>query len=84
MEMPGLWKAWKAKTGLPTLSTSPLGISPKASEIPTFPQLRRRGRMEKWKTKSRFSTFPPPRFVSLKTKKPAQAGFAQPAALRAA
>jgi hypothetical protein len=40
--------------------------------------------MEKWKTKSRFSTFPPPRFVSLKTKTPAQAGFALPAALRAA
>src|SRR3954453_12040700 len=24
VEMPGLWKAWKAKSGLPTLSTSPL------------------------------------------------------------
>ncbi len=59
-EMPGLWKAWKAKGRLPTLSTSPLEISPKAGEIPTFPQRRRRGRMEKWKTKSRFSTFPPP------------------------
>jgi hypothetical protein len=41
VEMPGLWKAWKAKGGLPTLSTSPLGISPRAGEIPTFPQLRR-------------------------------------------
>jgi hypothetical protein len=59
--MPGLWKAWKAKGRLPTLSTSPLEILPKAGEIPTFPQLRRRGRMEKWKTKSRFPTFPPPR-----------------------
>src|SRR5712692_9155041 len=39
--MPGLWKEWKAKGRLPTLSTSPLGISPKAGEIPTFPQLRR-------------------------------------------
>jgi hypothetical protein len=32
--MPGLWKEWKAKNRLPTLSTSPLGISPKAGEIP--------------------------------------------------
>jgi hypothetical protein len=39
VEMPGLWKAWKAKGRLPPLSTSPLGISPKAGEIPTFPQL---------------------------------------------
>ena len=60
VEMPGLWKAWKAKGRLPTLSTSPLEISPKTGEIPTFPQLRRRRRMEKWKTKSRFPTFPPP------------------------
>jgi len=36
MEMPGLWKAWKAKRRLPPLSTSPLEISPKAGEIPTF------------------------------------------------
>jgi hypothetical protein len=38
--MPGLWKAWKAKSRLPTLSTSPLGISPKSrrdSHIPTAP-----------------------------------------------
>ena len=59
VEMPGLWKAWKAKGGLSALSTSPLEISPKAGEIPTFPQPRRSG-LEKWKTKSRFSTFPPP------------------------
>ena len=39
--MPGLWKAWKAKSRLPTLSTSPLEISPQTGEIPTFPQLRR-------------------------------------------
>lgn len=55
--MPGLWKAWKAKSRLPTLSTSPLEISPKGGEIPTFPQLKRSG-LEKWKTKSRFPTFP--------------------------
>jgi hypothetical protein len=55
VEMPGRWKAWKAKGRLPPLSTSPLENSPKAGELPTFPQRRRRGRMEKWKTKSRFS-----------------------------
>ena len=78
MEMPGLWKAWKAKSRLPPLSTSPLEISPKAGEIPTFPQLRRRRRMEKWKTKSRFPTFPPPDF-SLSKKKTA-GGRASPSA----
>ena len=57
VEMPGLWKAWKAKSRLPTLSTSPLEISPKGGEISTFPQLGRSG-LEKWKTKSRFPTFP--------------------------
>ena len=68
VEMPGLWKAWKAKNSLSTLSTSPLEISPTAGEIPTFPQLRRRERMEKWKTKSRFPTFPPHESLSLKTR----------------
>src|SRR5436853_7081735 len=77
MEMAGLWKAWKAEGRLPPLPTSPLGISPTAGEIPTFPQLRRRRRMEKWKTKSRFPTFPPPRFLSQKRTRPLRgAGFA--------
>ena len=34
--MPGLWKAWKAKSRLPTLSTSPLEISPKPARFPHF------------------------------------------------
>jgi hypothetical protein len=54
MEMPGLWKAWKAKSRLPPLSTSPLEISPKAGEIPTFPQLRRRGGWESGKPRASF------------------------------
>ena len=37
----GPWKAWKAKTRLPTLSTV-LGKTRKDSGFPTFPQLRRR------------------------------------------
>jgi len=52
--MPGLWKAWKAKGGLPPLSTSPLEISPKGGKIPTFPQLRRRRRWESGKPKAGF------------------------------
>src|SRR6266849_6550917 len=36
VEMPGLWKAWKAKGRLPPLSTSPLEISPKGGAIPHF------------------------------------------------
>src|SRR5215831_4669998 len=85
--MPGLWKAWKANGRLPTLSTSPLEISPKAGEIPTFPQLRRRGRMEKWKTKGRFLTFPPPRVHISKNQNHGGEAIASPAvrvALRAA
>jgi hypothetical protein len=51
------------------LSTSPLGISPTPGQIPTFPQRRRRRRMEKGKTKSRFPTFPPPRLLSYQYKR---------------
>src|ERR1039457_5791509 len=76
--MPGLWKAWKAKGRLPPLSTSPLGISPKAGEIPTFPQLRRRRRMGKWKTKSRFPAFPPPPDLFLSKQKSRAAGGLRP------
>src|SRR3989442_14151216 len=76
--MPGLWKEWKAKSRLPTLSTSPLEISPTAGEIPTFPQLRRRRRMETCKTQSRFFTFPTATdSLSLKAKKQGRGtGFA--------
>src|ERR1017187_9213668 len=55
VEMPGLWKAWKAKSRLPPLSTSPLEISPKGGAIPTFPQLRRRGGVEKREHKKKAS-----------------------------
>jgi hypothetical protein len=84
VEVPGLWKAWKAKTGLPTLSTSPLEISPKGGEISTLPQLWRSG-LENWKTKGRFPSFPPslrdhhPRSLP----KPTPAAFGRAAALRA-
>jgi hypothetical protein len=79
VEMPGLWKAWKAKSRLPTLSTSPLEIPPKGGEIPTFPQLARSG-LEKWKTKGRFPTFP----SRLATTNPVPIPPNTPAALRAA
>src|SRR6516165_1172278 len=45
VEMPGLWKAWKAKGRLPTLSTSPLEISPKGGVISTA-QAKRSGKVE--------------------------------------
>src|SRR5271166_801507 len=84
VEMTGLWKAWKAESRLPTLSTSPLEISPTAGEIPTFPQPRRRRRMEKWKTNTRFSTFPPPRFLLCLRRKNQKRGRASPSASGAA
>ncbi len=69
--MPGPWKAWKTKSGFPTLSTVPWK-SRRKREIPTFPPPGFAS-MEKWKTKSRFPTFPRPlatitTVLSLKTK----------------
>ena len=75
--MPGCGKSGKPKAGFPLFPRAPWKSRQKAGEISTFPQLRRRRRMEKWKTKSRFSTFPPPRFLSRKNKKTARGrGFA--------
>ena len=56
--MPGPWKAWKTKGGFSTLSTVPWK-SRRKREIPTFPPPGFAA-MEKWKTKSRFPTFPQP------------------------
>jgi len=57
----------------------PLGNPAKGGGISTFPQLRRRGRMEKWKTKSGFPTFPPPRmYMDLKDKNRAAGGLRPP------
>src|ERR1035438_5847603 len=60
-----LWSSDVCSSDLPPLPTSPLGIPPTTGGIPTFPQYRRRRRMEKWETKTRFPTFPPPRFPPL-------------------
>jgi len=70
--MAELWKAWKTKSRFPTLSTAPWK-SRKGGEIPTFPQLRlflvklkiectkkNLKAVEKWKSKNRIPTFPPP------------------------
>ena len=65
MEMPGLWKEWKAKSRLPPLPTSPLEISPETGEIPTFPQLRRRCPL-KTKTQQRAGYRPPARGGALR------------------
>src|SRR5688572_27750151 len=67
VEMPELWKAWKAKDRLPPLSTSTLEISPQPGEIPTFPQFRLRGRMRKVENEkhvSHFPTAPNPLFIT--------------------
>ena len=56
--MTGPWKERKSKGSFPTLSTVPWKSRGKR-EIPTFPQPGFAA-MGKWKTKSRFSTFPPP------------------------
>ena len=56
MEMAEPWKAWKAKGRLSPPPPTPWK-SRTLREISTFPQPRRSG-MEKWKTKSRFPTFP--------------------------
>ena len=51
-----------------------LANSGRDSHIPTAPTTRA---MEKWKTKSRFSTFPPPRgYIGKTNEKPRRAGFA--------
>ena len=50
------WKAWKANGRLSPPSTVPWK-SRRQREIPTFPQPGR-SRLEKWKTKNRFPTFP--------------------------
>jgi hypothetical protein len=57
---------------------SPLEISPKAGEISTFPQLRRKQAVEKWKTKSRFPTFPPPRIPFFQEPKNRTSGGLRP------
>ena len=87
MEVPGLWKAWKAKGRLPTLPTSPLEISPKTGEIPTFPQLRRTkadGKVENQKQVSHFPTASIP--LSTKEQNRSAGGLRPPppAALRSA
>ena len=79
MEMPGLWKAWKAKSRLPTLSTSPLEISPTPGEIPTFPQRRRRRRWKSGKPKAGFPLSHRPEDILGKPTK-SQGGRASPCA----
>jgi hypothetical protein len=79
VEMPGLWKAWKAKSRLPTLSTSPLEISPTPGEIPTFPQRRRRRRWKSGKPKAGFPLSHRPEDILGKPTK-SQGGRASPPA----
>jgi hypothetical protein len=74
--MPGLWKAWKAKSRLPTLSTSPLGNPAKGqARFPHFHSAGDEGdgKVENQKQVSHFPTAP--NLLSQNRKKTA-AGFA--------
>jgi len=83
VEMPRLWKAWKAKSRLPPLSTAPWKSRQRQARFPHFHSSGGSRRMEKWKTKSRFPTFPPPRIPFLRNEKPGR-GRASPSARRRA
>ena len=67
VEMAGRWKAWKSKSRIPTLPTAPWK-SRKTGEIPTFPQLRRRGGWKSGKPKTGFPLSHRPESRSLKPK----------------
>jgi len=54
----GLWKAWKAKSRLPPLSTAPWKSRHKQARFP-HSHSSGDGAMEKWKSKDSFPTFPP-------------------------
>ena len=77
MEMTGLWKVWKTKNRFPTLPTSPLEISPKGGEIPTFPQRRRRGPWKSGKPKAGFPLSHRHDSSLFRTKKQRRLGCAQ-------
>src|SRR5450759_4367400 len=87
--MAGLRKAWKTKSRFHKLPTSPLEISPEAGEIPTFPQLRRRGGWKSGKPRAGFPLSHRPFFSLSKRRKkrrtPETGGLRPPpaAALRA-
>ena len=80
--MPGLWKAWKAKDRLPTLSTSPLGIPPKAARFPHSHSSGDEGGWESAKPKAGFPLSHRHEYVWINIKNRAtRAGFAlRPAA----
>src|SRR5713226_6678695 len=58
VEMAGLWKVWKAKTRLPPLSTAPWKSRRKQARFPHSHSSDDYA-VAKWKTKTRFPTFPP-------------------------
>jgi hypothetical protein len=55
--MTDLWKAWKAKNGLSPLSTGPWKSRQEQARFPHSHSSDDYA-VEKWKTKSRFPTFP--------------------------
>src|SRR5262245_53764903 len=83
MEMPGLWKGWKAKSRLPTLSTSPLEISPTAARFPHSHSSDDEGGWKSGKPKAGFPPFHRPESL-FQISRRRRSGFAlrRPAALR--
>jgi hypothetical protein len=69
VEMPGLWKARKAKSRISTLSTRPLGISPETGEIPHSHSSgdEAGGKVENQNQVSHFSTATNPSFFQNNT-----------------
>ena len=69
VEMPGLWKAWKAKTRLPPLSTAPWKSRQdrRDSHISTAPTEAGDGKVENQKQVSHFPTATNPFFQKPKT-----------------
>jgi len=74
LEMPGPWKAWKAKNSFPSF-LRPLGNPQKAARFPHFHSSGDEGRLKCGKPKQVFSTFPPPRMYMRSSRKPSAAGL---------
>ena len=82
VEMPGLWKAWKAKSRLPPLSTAPWKSRQERARFPHFHSSGDEGgwKVENQKQVSHFPTATNP-FSPGRKNRAAQAGFAlRPAA----
>lgn len=83
--MPGLWKAWKAKSRLPTLSTSPWKSRQRPARFPHFHSSGGEGGWKSGKPKAGFPLSHRPEFLFQKEENQKMRGLRPPraAALRA-